>query len=199
MNQFRRAYSLIELLMVVAIIGVLAGAVIPSISANAGVQLESTAEIVAGDLAYCRSLAVTHNDSYLFTLDAANNRYVITHSGTDPTLDTLPKSAYRDYHDAATEQTTDLDLLPAVAGGVRLVGARTAGTTPATVTTIEFRSLGQTTRSDRSVVWLMTGSGDGRRFISISVDAVTGLAKIGALQGQAPTGLTLPADSATVH
>lgn len=196
MTRHRHAYSLMELLMVVAIMGVLAGAAIPSISANAAVQLDGAAEVVASDLAYCRSLAVTHNSKYLFTLDAANNRYAITHSGVDPTLDTLPKSPFRDYHDVTGEQTTDFDELPSVAGSVRVIGARTAGTTPASVTNIEFGPLGQTTRSDRSVVWLMTGSGDGRRFISITVDAVTGLAKVGKVQGIAPAGVTLPAVNA---
>ncbi len=198
MSRRPAGYSLMELLIVIAIVGVLVGAAIGSASAGIGERLRSAAELVAGDLAYCRSLAVTHNSQYLATFEPAQNRYVITHSGTDAALDTLPKSVFTDYDDPADAHDVDLDELPIISGEVRLAGARTAGTTPANVTTIEFGPLGQTTRTDRTVLWLMTGAGDSRRFIPISVDPITGLTTIGEVQSSPPGGLVIAAEAVQV-
>ena len=60
------------------------------------------------------------------------------------------------------------------------------------VTTVEFGPYGATTRSDTTVVWLTAGVGSGRRYISISVNPVTGLSTVGAFTGTAPSGFTLP-------
>ena len=61
--------TLIELLIVVAVMGILAGLVLPSSNPSLHDQLRSAAQILAGDLAYGRSLAVTHNSRYQFTFD----------------------------------------------------------------------------------------------------------------------------------
>jgi hypothetical protein len=94
----------------------------------------------------------------------------------------------------ATAQFFDLDDMPAAGGAVRLAGVRTAGGTPANVTTLEFGPLGETTCADKTVIWLMSDEGDARRFISITVDPITGITEIGDLQAIAPTGVVLPAD-----
>jgi hypothetical protein len=40
----------------------------------------------------------------------------------------------------------------------------------------------------------MIGRGDGLRFISITIDPVSGLTTVGAVTGTPPSGLVLPAD-----
>lgn len=190
----RAGYSLLELLIVVTIVGILAAAAIVGGTPAANSQLRAAAEIVAEDIAYVRSLAVTYNSKYALTFDAAGNRYVLRHSGTDAALNSLPTGARVKYTSNAAELAFDLDDLPSLSGEVRLLGARTAGTTPTTVTTLEFGPLGQTTESAATVVWLLVGRGDGLRYISVTVDPISGLTTIGDVQGTPPAGLALPAD-----
>ena len=58
--------------------------------------------------------------------------------------------------------------------------------TPTTVTTIEFAPLGATTATADTVVWLQCGDGDNLRYLSVRVNAVTGLAQIGDLDASGP-------------
>ncbi|RIK79254.1 MAG: hypothetical protein DCC68_13615 [Planctomycetota bacterium] len=198
-NMSRRAgYSLLELLIVVAIIGILAAAAIVGGTPAANSQLRAAAEIAAEDIAYARSLAVTYNSKYTLTFDTAGNRYVLRHSGTDVALNVLPVGARVKYSTNAAELVFGLDDMPSLSGNVRLMGVRTAGTTPTTVTTLEFGPLGQTTESNATVVWLLIGRGDGLRYISVTVDPVSGLTTIGDVQGTPPAGLALPADVAAI-
>lgn len=190
----RTAFSLIEMLIVLAIIGILAATAIVSGSPSATGQLRAAAQFVAEDVAYARSLAVTYNSKYMLSYDVAANRYTLKHTGTNTALNVLPLGVRIEYSSVSTEQVVDLDDVPSLVGGVRVLGLRTAGTTPTTVTTVEFGPLGETSRSDPTVLWLMIGRGDGLRFISITIDPVSGLATVGAVQGTPPSGLVLPAD-----
>lgn len=190
----RHGISLLELLIVVALVSILAAAAIVSGSPSASGQLRAAARIVAEDVAYARSLAVTYNSKYTLTFDAATNRYTLAHTGADATLNVLPVGVRVEYSNPSTQQIVDLDDVPTLTGAVRLLGVRTGGTSPATVTTVEFGPLGETTRSEATVIWLMVGRGDGLRFVSVTVDPITGLTTIGSVQGAAPSGLVLPAD-----
>ncbi len=194
----RAGFSLLELLIVVAIIGILAGVAIVSGTPSAHAQLRAAAEFVAQDIAYARSLAVTHNSKYTLTFDTAGNRYTLRHSGADVALNVLPVSMRVRYSNSANEQVFDLDDVPAISGSVRVAGARTTGAGPTTVTTLEFDPLGATTRSDHTVLWLMTGRGDAQRFIGIDVDPVTGIATVGEVQATQPSGLAIAAEAVAI-
>jgi prepilin-type N-terminal cleavage/methylation domain-containing protein len=194
----RAGFSLTEMLIVVAIIGILAGAAIVTGTPSSNAQLRAAAEFVAQDIAYARSLAVMHNSKYTLTFDTTGNCYTLRHSGSDVALNTLPVSVRVTYSASPSEQVFDLDDVPAITGVVQFAGVRTSGNLPATVTTLEFDSLGATTRSDRTIVWLMSGRDDARRFIKIDVDPVTGIATVGDIEGTAPSGLTLPVSADAV-
>ena len=95
------AFTLLELLLVVAIVGILVGVLLPNMQPAVYDQLRSTAQIVATDLAYARSLAVANNDNYRITFDLNANQYVLTHSGTNAALNTLPKTPFSSPGDPA--------------------------------------------------------------------------------------------------
>src|SRR5262245_26210309 len=77
----RAALTLIELLMTIAVLGILAAILIPQITGDLPERLNAAAQVVSTDLDYARSLAVANNTSYRITFDTANNRYVLRHSG----------------------------------------------------------------------------------------------------------------------
>jgi prepilin-type N-terminal cleavage/methylation domain-containing protein len=180
------AFTLLELLLVMAIIGFLAAIVLPSLQPAVYDQLRSTAQILATDLSYARSLAVANNDNYRITFDLAGNTYTMTHSGANPALNTLPWTPFSSSTDTPTQHIVNLGNLPHVGPLVRLSAVATSGTTYQSVTTVEYGSLGQTIRADPTMVWLMAGAGTSRRYISLQVDPVTGLVQVNGYSNVGP-------------
>jgi Tfp pilus assembly protein FimT len=172
--------TLVELLMTIAVLGILAAILIPQLSGDVPERLSAAAQVVATDLDYARSLAVANNTAYRFTFDVPNNRYVLRHSGTAAQFNTLPPSPHRQNDDPVTQQTTSLAALPIPEPGVRLVAIVQMQGSGTSTSEIEFNALGGTTCPQASVVWLVCGKGTIRRFLSVSVDPITGLATIGS-------------------
>ena len=206
-------FSLIELLIVIALMAVLAGLVLPSSNPGIHDQLRSAARIMATDLAYGRSLAVANNSSYRFTFDPANNRYLLEHIGKDGPLDTLPESLFSTPEDRADEAETtreqwivDLDGLPSMGSPVRVVAVagvgryldrirdvgdylemiQETGAGLENLDELEFGPLGETDPNETTLIWLSAGRGAAQRYIVLQVDPVTGLATIGPYSGHGP-------------
>jgi prepilin-type N-terminal cleavage/methylation domain-containing protein len=190
----RSAFSLVELLIVVSIMGILAAVALPSLNPGIHEQLQSAARIVAADLAYGRSLAVANNSSYQFNFDLANNRYVLRHSGSDSSLDHLPDSPYRSVSDPSDRYRIELSEILNLGGhDVRLAAVKAAG---ANVAALEFGPLGETARPEETTVWLAAGRGDETRYLPVRVHPVTGLGTIGTFTSTGPDA-PLPVDMAT--
>lgn len=189
---FRRSaqsgFSLIELLIVVALLAMAAGVILPSTNPSLRDQLESTAEVIAGDIAFTRSLAVANNTSYRITFDLPQNRYVIEHSGTNPAFDALPRSPFAMPGDPATQHIIRLANLPNLGSAARLLGARALGTSSQPVTDVEFGPLGETTRAEETQIWLAAGSGQVARYLSVRINPVTGLTWIDGFRAGNPIG-----------
>ena len=182
-----RAFSLLEVMIVISIMGILAGLVLPSFEPSQYDTLNSAAEVVAGDLAYARSLAVTNGDAYKLTYDLTLNRYTLTHSGTNSALNALPRTSFRSKLDSSTSQVTDLSQLPHMGAMPTLLGVVATSTVSTSITNVEFGSLGQTTQTNPTVVWLATGVTGHKRYMSVTVNPTTGLATIGVMQAITPT------------
>lgn len=190
MARNRRAkagFSLVEVLIVIALMGILAGVVLPSSNPTIHDQLRSAAQILGGDLAYARSLAVTHGSTYRVTFDLTANRYVLRHSGTNPALDRLPASPFRNLDDPADEHIVELGDLPHVGAPVQLEAVAIANGALTKTDKLEFGPLGETTESGYTQIWLSAGADDAKRFIVIYINPITGLATIGSFTANGPS------------
>lgn len=172
-------FTLLELLIVIAVIGILVGAILPRSDPNVLDELRSTAQIVSTELAYGRSLAMANNSTYKFTFDTTQNRFVLQHSGSNTLLNTLPRTPFSSPSDTATQHVVSLNEFPHMGPNVQIAAVTTAGTTPQRISDLEFNPLGATTRSVGTIVWLAAGSGSYTRYITISVDPVIGLSQVG--------------------
>lgn len=180
-------FSLIELLMVVTIMGIFAAMAIPSAAPSLHDQLEGAAQTLAGDIAYARNLAVANGSTYALSFDIPNNQYILTYTGTNAALKNLPASPLGTPGDPPTQQTVKLANLPHLGGSVQLYAVYSLATPAQSVTTLEFGSLGQTTRAGSTVIWLTTGTGSATRYLSVLVNPITGLTWIQNFQAQQPT------------
>lgn len=188
----RRAFTLVELMMVVLVMAIVAATAAPYLTTSAVDRLENVAQFVADDLAYARNLAITHNSQYRCTFDVRNNLYYIEHSGTNTSLNNLPTSSLRGYGDAATRQTTRVGSIPPSAGHVKLHAVGDSSKSPAPVTQLEFRSFGQTTQTIATDIWLVAlWSGSSPLYINVTVHPITGLARIGRLTATPPASSIL--------
>jgi prepilin-type N-terminal cleavage/methylation domain-containing protein len=181
--QPRLAFSLMELLIVVSMIGILAAIVVPMFAPDAANHLQAAAEGVANDLAYARSLAVANNSRYRVTFDPSNNSYFLTHGGTNAALHTLPTGVMGSPSDPATRRIVRLDDLPTLGTRVALWQSDSGG---GGQTVVEFSTYGATTATQDSVIWLSAGGGQSQRFLSIHINPVTGLATVGTVRSTPP-------------
>lgn len=190
-----RGYTLVEVLITVAVLGILAAVVIPQLGAGATDQVSGAAQIITADLDYARSLAVTNNSTYQIEFDIARNRYVVTHTGANTALNSLPDHPFRRPSADSQSLVVALADFPSVGATVRIVSIVTEETTPETVDSIEFGALGQTTRMQPTIVWLSSAAGAEAIYLPIRVNPATGLATIGDFTTIAPLIPEASADS----
>jgi prepilin-type N-terminal cleavage/methylation domain-containing protein len=184
-----RGFSLLEVLVVIAILGILAGLAIPYFNATAIDQLQGGATIVVADVDYARNLAIANASEYRLAFTPANNCYQLTHTGSNTLLNTLPSSPFKAPIDTAGTQTTRLDHLPIGAGGIQLLGAKLASGSGGELTEVRFSPLGSTTAGGDLLIWLTAGQGDSRRYIAVRIASATGIATVDPLTSTPPTGL----------
>jgi len=186
-RQWISGFTLIELLIVLVLIGLLVSLALPSSNPSVYEQLRAVGQIVNTDLAYARSLAISHGSTYRVRFETANNRYVLQHTGSDPTLNVLPNSPWRNPDDPPDQHIVRLDELPQVGIPVRLAAIRPSSSSDGGTGDVEFGPLGGITNSTAVVIWLSAGQGQIQRFLSITVDPITGLASLGTVTGEGPS------------
>jgi prepilin-type N-terminal cleavage/methylation domain-containing protein len=179
-------FTLIELLIVVALLSLAAGMIIPSANPSLRDKLEGATQLIASDIALARSWAVANDSNYRITFDVALNRYVLEHTGSNPALNSLPRSPYSLPSDPANQYIIRLANLPHLGGTARLHAVRALSNTPQTVTNLEFGPYGETTRTEETQVWLAAGVGSATRYLSVRVNPVTGLTWIENFQANDP-------------
>jgi len=70
-------FTLVELLIVLVILGISAALAIPMISSAGSTQIRSAANMIAADLEYAKSMAITRGQSYSVVFDKLSERYRI--------------------------------------------------------------------------------------------------------------------------
>lgn len=183
-----RGFSLIELMIVIALMAIAAGVLIPRSDPTVTEQLRAVAQVVAADLGYARNLAVVNNSTYRVTFDLTDHQSLLQHTGSNTALNTLPKSPYDHAPEAADRHVTRLKQLGGTGPRVRLTRVEELSSPAKSVQTVTFTPLGGTARAAATRIWLECGAAGDIRYLPVSIDPATGLAEIGSLQATAPIG-----------
>ena len=72
-----RAFTIIEILIVVVLLAIAGMMVVPMMSSAASIQIESAANIVAADLEYAKSMAISRGQNFSVVFDKAAEAYQI--------------------------------------------------------------------------------------------------------------------------
>ena len=80
----RRAFTLVEVLVVVAIIGIASAVVVPAMLQNSTMAIQAAGRIVIADLVWAQNDAIAMQKSRKLIFDAANNKYQITDAAGNP-------------------------------------------------------------------------------------------------------------------
>jgi prepilin-type N-terminal cleavage/methylation domain-containing protein len=113
MNRVNAAFTLIEIMIVVVIIGIAAAMAVPMISSGASFQIRSAANLVVADLEYAKSMAISRGQSYKVVFDAANESYQILKVSDDSVVrppdrncDTMSFPNENRIHDVVIDSTS---------------------------------------------------------------------------------------------
>jgi prepilin-type N-terminal cleavage/methylation domain-containing protein len=162
----RRAYTLIELVLVLVIMGTIAAIAMPRLSQSLARQrVEGAADRIVSDLTYARALARTSSSSVTVTFDPSRNRYAIP--GPDPLRNT------------GAPYIVDLSLDPyratMLGGAAASVGAGTPITGSANGTfAITFDGFGEASTTG----WIVVKSGGISREVSLDSSARTTITRV---------------------
>jgi len=77
MRNTKSGFTLIEIIIVVVIIAIAAVMVIPMISSAAGMQIRSAANMIAADLEYAKSMAISRGQNFSVVFDKTTESYRI--------------------------------------------------------------------------------------------------------------------------
>ena len=182
-----RGFSLLEVLIVLALIGLMAGLLLPATSPNVRTRLYAAATVLGRDVDYTRNLAITGADGYKLTFSVVDNTWTLTHSGTNSALNALPITPLHRASDPSNQQVVSLAQVPNVGGAVKLFAVWSLSNPPQAVTDVEFLSQGETSRTQSTLVWLVAGGGDETRYLAVRINPVTGLYWLENYRATTPT------------
>jgi len=169
-----RGFSLLELMMVLAIMSIVAGIMMVSTEGAPVQTLQEASSVLAGDLILARDAALTYGTEYTVQFNLSSNSYSVSHTGS-----ANPPALERPLGNGSTGDFT-VSLGGGHPGGnmgskASLYRVRTV-VTGTDVTAIVFNSRGNTgpVRSEDTAVWLTQGSGENTRYQKLTVNWVTG-------------------------
>ena len=89
-----KAFTLIELMIVIVVIGIAAAMAIPMMSSATSFQIRAAANVIAGDLEYAKSMAISHGQPYSVVFDIDNESYEILQNGNAVTNPITKDASY---------------------------------------------------------------------------------------------------------
>jgi prepilin-type N-terminal cleavage/methylation domain-containing protein len=141
----RRAFTLVEILAVVVIIGIASAIIIPEIGSRDDMKAAAAARVVIADLIYAQNLAISTGTATYVRFDKTNNQYSViqsptSSSSTKGTLVTHPITQQNYIQTFGSTSTTSVSSWANVT--IDTVALNGADATYANMDTVGFDSMG---------------------------------------------------------
>jgi prepilin-type N-terminal cleavage/methylation domain-containing protein len=122
-GNFRRGFTLVEILMVVLIIGIASAIIIPQMGTRDDMRATAAARTLISDLVYAQSLAISSGSYVYVKFDTANNRYTLLStaapSGGDVALThPITQTSYTQQYGASAKGWENVSIQSAVFNGI---------------------------------------------------------------------------------
>jgi len=167
----RGGFSLVELILVVLVIGIVAGLAAPMFGQTSTTRLREAARLLAADLAFAQNESITHaDDPRLVVFDTTNHQYHIAAASDPDTPITNPVTRHPFVTRFGEGRAAQLN-------GVTIQSLSMDGDTDATGDRVAFGIYGQTDQATDPTITLAC---DGAA-ITVTIHASTGEATIGNL------------------
>lgn len=115
----RRAYTLVEVLLVVTILGIVSATVIPSMLTAGEMGVQAAARVIVADLLYAQNEAIAQQAPHKVVFDVANNSYQLQdQNGNALTVDWMGGSANNYVVDFSEDQRFQGVTITAVDFGI---------------------------------------------------------------------------------
>lgn len=165
-NRQPLAFTYVEVMATVIVIGIASAMVIPTMGDTAQTQLVKATELLVADLAYAQVESISHSDDpRVMVFDTAAKRYFIaaTSDTTTPIINTVTKGNYEvTWGQARAHVLTAVTFGAISADGDSIIG---------------FGQYGQLDQTEDATIVLVAGTNQ----ITVTLDAITGEASIGTI------------------
>lgn len=193
MRRRSRGFSLIEILVVVAIFAALAGMAVTLSEPSPSARLQLTADMLAADLERVQELALSRGSPHRVTFDGAERRFVVKHVGTSGTFDNLPKYVQTRPSEVRTQATYAFEERSAYGKYVTIAAFEPANLYVADKFPVQFAADGSLADGRTATIWLKSIDNGKTTFLPVRIYAVTGVVSVGT------TVDTLPPAAAVVQ
>lgn len=177
----RRGFTIIEVMIVIVLVSIVTALFLPQFRPSEEAQLFAAAHVAAADIQYCRNLAVTNGSQYQIEFDSTNNRYEVSHTGADSSLDSLPKSPFLIDGTGGGGQPVQYQVVSQQPGSGNVKIHEVTRDAVSGAPQLEFSPLGALTMPGKTEVWLTVGGPGTQRFIAIEVNSTTGAVEVGSV------------------
>lgn len=128
-------FTLVELMIVIVIIGIAAAVAIPMMSSAASFQIRAAANMIAADLEYAKSMAISRGQPYSVVFDVDAESYEIVDKDGASIANPITKDASYVVNFATNSRVDRVDISTAVFDGAASVtfdylGSPFSGVTP---------------------------------------------------------------------
>ncbi len=178
--------TLLEVMIVILLLAIITGIVIPRAGSLQPEALRSAGELLAADMAFTRSLAITRGSPHKVVLFPGTGTYWIEHAGNNPAGAELPPSPFAAPDSTPRRLVFRLEDMPGAGRGVTIWGC--IPNQGSGEQTIQFEPLGSLTSPQDITIILTALENNQPWYVAIRVRAATGLCEIGK-PSRIPPGL----------
>lgn len=179
MRHVSRGFSLIEVLVVVAILAALAGMAVTFTEPSPAARLHLTADMLAADLERVQELALSRGSAHRATFEGAERRFILKHVGAATAFHVLPKYVRTRSGEDPTQATYAFEDRSAYGKFVRIAGFEPANLYVEDEFPIQFASDGSLADGRTATIWLKATDNGRTTFLPVRIYAVTGVVSVG--------------------